>query len=92
MSKQNIPYMRLRCQSNIFPFFYQSNSDVSSVDIEVIRTVLFLFLFYERYFKHLKHKQKHLSNFHQNNKPKNINKSTSSNFHLDNMLKKRSSK
>ena len=44
MSKQNIPYMRLLCQSNIFSFFYQSNSDVSSVDIEVIRQV-FNFIF-----------------------------------------------
>ena len=32
---------------------------LSSIVIEVIRTVFF---FYERYFKHKKHKQKHLSN------------------------------
>ena len=31
---------------------------ISSIDIEVIRTVFF----YERYFKCKKHKQKHLSN------------------------------
>ena len=37
----------------------------SSVDIEVIRIVS-NFFFYERYYKHLKHKQKHLSNIQQN--------------------------
>ena len=35
---------------------------VSSIDIEVIETVFIFIFFYERYFKHLKHKQKHLSN------------------------------
>ena len=71
--------------------------------------LLIYFFFHEKNSKHLKHKQKHLSNFHQNNKLKNmnksiqvaftktvnlknINKSISSNFHLDNMLKKLSSK
>ena len=40
---------------------------ISSVDIEVIRTVFFfVFFFYERYSKHLKHKQKHLSNIQAN--------------------------
>ena len=51
---------------------------ISSVDIEVIRAVFIFIFFNERYSKHLKHKQKHLSNIHQNNKPKNINKSISS--------------
>ena len=32
MSRQNIPYMCLRCQSNIFPFFDQSNSDVCLIN------------------------------------------------------------
>ena len=32
ISKQNILYMCLRCQSNIFPFFDQSNSDVSLIN------------------------------------------------------------
>ena len=32
ISKQSIPYMCLRSQSNIFPFFDQSNSDVSLVN------------------------------------------------------------
>ena len=32
----------------------------SSIDIEVIKTVLIIIFFYERYFKHLKHTQKHL--------------------------------
>ena len=39
-----------------------SNTAVSSIDIEVVRTVSFVLFFYERYFKHLKHKQKHLPN------------------------------
>ena len=34
---------------------------IGSIDIEVIRTV-FVFIFLWRNFKHLKHKQKHLSN------------------------------
>ena len=38
----------------------------SSVDIEVIRAGFFLFFFYKRYFKHLKHKQKHLTNIQPN--------------------------
>ena len=38
----------------------------SSVDIEVIRTVFIFIFFYERYSKHLKHKQKHLSNIQPN--------------------------
>ena len=38
----------------------------SSVDIEVIRADFFLFFFYKRYFKHLKHKQKHLTNIQPN--------------------------
>ena len=62
----------------------------SSVDIEVIRTV-FVF-FYEKNSKHLKHKPKHLSNFHQNNKPKKQIKASQVTFHLDNMLKKLSSR
>ena len=33
-----------------------------------------------------------MSNFHQNNKPKNTNKNISSNFHLDNILKTFSSR
>ena len=32
MSKQNIRYMCLRCQSNIFPFFDQSNLDVPLIN------------------------------------------------------------
>ena len=39
---------------------------ISSVDIEVIRTVFNLIFSYERYSKHLKHKQKHLSNIQPN--------------------------
>ena len=35
---------------------------ISSIDIEVIGTVFIFIFFYGRYFKHLKHKQKHLSN------------------------------
>ena len=31
---------------------------ISSIDTEVIRTVFIIISFYERYFKHLKHKQK----------------------------------
>ena len=38
--------------------------ELSSIVIEVIRTVLFFF--YERYFKYKKHKQKHLSNIQPN--------------------------
>ena len=38
----------------------------SSIDVEVIRTVFYLIFFYERYSKHLKHKQKHLSNIQPN--------------------------
>ena len=34
--------------------------DVSSIDIEVIRTVFDFIIFYEKNYKHLKHKQKHL--------------------------------
>ena len=33
---------------------------ISSTDIEIIRTVFIIIIFYEIYFKHLKHKQKHL--------------------------------
>ena len=33
---------------------------ISSIDIEAIRTVFIILFFYERYFKHLKNKQKHL--------------------------------
>ena len=43
---------------------------LSSVDVEVIGTVFIFYLFNEKILKHLKHKQKNLSNFHQNNKPK----------------------
>ena len=40
---------------------------LSSIDIEVIRTVFILFyFFYERYFKCKKYEQKHLSNIQQN--------------------------
>ena len=39
---------------------------INSVDIEVIRTV-FIFIFLWRNFKHLKHKQKHLSNIQPDN-------------------------
>ena len=38
------------------------NDNLSSIDIEGIRTVFVLYFFYERYFKYKKHKQKHLSN------------------------------
>ena len=34
----------------------------SSIAIEAVGTVLFIYLFYERYFKCKKHKQKHISN------------------------------
>ena len=37
---------------------------ITSIVIEIIRTVFFIF--YERYFKCKKHKQKHLSNIQQN--------------------------
>ena len=41
----------------------KNENDPSSIDIEVIRTVFIIIIFFfERYFKHLKHKQKHLSN------------------------------
>ena len=33
---------------------------ISSIDIEVIRTVFIIIAFYERYFKHLKQKEKYL--------------------------------
>ena len=46
---------------------------------EVIETV---FIFYEEILN-----KSTSSDFHQNNKPKNINKSTSSNFHQNNKLK-----
>ena len=39
---------------------------LSSVDIEVIRIVFIYLFFYEIYSKHLKHKQKHLSNIQPN--------------------------
>ena len=42
------------------------NHDISSVDIEVIKKVFIFIFFYKRYFKHLKHKQKHLSNIQPN--------------------------
>ena len=43
------------------------NDNLSSIDIEGIRTVFVLyFFFYERYFKCKKHKQKHLSNIQPN--------------------------
>ena len=32
----------------------------SSIDIEVIKTIFIIIFFYKRYFKHVKHKQKHL--------------------------------
>ena len=32
MSKENIPFMYLQCQSNIFPFFDLSNLDVSLIN------------------------------------------------------------
>ena len=35
---------------------------ISSIRIEIISTVLFIYFFYERYFKCAKHKQKYLSN------------------------------
>ena len=35
---------------------------INSVDIEVVRTVFIYLFFYERYSKHLKHKQKHQPN------------------------------
>ena len=35
---------------------------LSSIDLEVNRTVFIFIFFYKRYSKHLKHKQKHLSN------------------------------
>ena len=38
----------------------------SSIVIEAIGTVLFIYFFYERYFKCKKHKQKHLSNIQLN--------------------------
>ena len=41
--------------------------DTSVVQIlRLLGQFLILFLFYERYFKHLKHKQKHLSNIQPN--------------------------
>ena len=40
--------------------------NLSSIDIEGIRTVFVLYFFYERYFKYKKHKQKHLSNIQPN--------------------------
>ena len=42
------------------------NDNLSSIDIEGIRTVFVLYFFYERYFKCKKHKQKHLSNIQPN--------------------------
>ena len=36
ISKQNIPYMYLQCQSNTFPFFDQLNSDVSLINSNFI--------------------------------------------------------
>ena len=39
---------------------------ISSLVIEVIRTVFIFIFFYERYFKCKKHKQKHLSNVQLN--------------------------
>ena len=33
---------------------------ISSIDIEVIRTVFIIIIFFRRNFNHLKHKQKHL--------------------------------
>ena len=39
---------------------------ISSVDIEVIGIFSFFFFFYERYSKHLKQKQKNLSNIQPN--------------------------
>ena len=44
----------------------------SSVDIEVIGIVSNFIFCYERYSKHLKHKQKHLSNIHSDNIHKQI--------------------
>ena len=39
------------------------NDNLSSIDIEGVRTVFVLFFFFnERYFNYKKHKQKHLSN------------------------------
>ena len=45
-----------------------SMTNVISIDIEGIRTVfvLYIYIFYERYFKYKKHKQKHLSNIQSN--------------------------
>ena len=50
---------------------------ISSIDIEVIGTVFIYLFFYERYFKHLKHKQKHQSNIQLDisKSKKNANKS-----------------
>ena len=58
---------------------------ISSIVIEVIRTafIIIIFLLWTN-FKHLKHKQKRL----KKNKPKNINKSISSNFQPDIKKKK----
>ena len=39
----------------------ENEMTISSTDIEVIRTVFIIIIFYERYFKHLKDKQKHLN-------------------------------
>ena len=45
----------------------ETSTNISNVDIEVIRTVfIFYFFLYERYSKHLKHKQKHPSKIQPN--------------------------
>ena len=56
-------HLRYNGCNNVYIF---SANHWSSVDIVLRLSGQFLFLFfYERYCKHLKHKQKYLSNFHQ---------------------------
>ena len=46
-----------------------NDNDNDNKVVQILRLLgqfLILFLFYERYFKHLKHKQKHLSNIQPN--------------------------
>ena len=66
---------------------------ISSIDIEVIRTVFISIFFYERYFKCKKHKQKHLSNIQPDiSKQKNHLSNIHSNKYVLKHLKKTSMK